>query len=98
MPEQDLPAARNRVVVVSAPCDKPAEKAVAKRGRTAVGPGRAEPRAKAVDPAPSLLIGSNNNAGMGYAWARAVEQYAGIRARNIQKKSYAFGYGSDIKA
>ena len=79
-------------------CDKTAEKAVARLGRTAVGSGRAKPRAKTVDPAPSLLIGSNNNAGMGYAWARAVEQHGGIRARNIQKKSYAFAYGSDIKA
>ncbi|GAA1970847.1 hypothetical protein [Catenulispora subtropica] len=78
--------------------DKTAEKAVAKLGRTAVAPGAAKPVAKTVDPAPSLLIGSNNNAGMGYAWARAVDTHAGIRARNIQKKSYAFGYGSDIKA
>lgn len=53
---------------------------------------------KVVDPAPSLLIGSNNNAGMGYAWARAVEDNLGIRARNIQKKPYAFAFGADIPA
>ncbi|MBS2546857.1 hypothetical protein KGQ19_08240 [Catenulispora sp. NL8] len=78
-------------------CDKTAEKAVAKIGRAAVAPGKAQ--SKAESPAqPSLLIGSNNNAGMGYAWARAVREHAGITARNIQKKSYAFAYGSDIKA
>jgi hypothetical protein len=78
-------------------CDKTAEKAVAKLGRTATAPGKdAAGAAKA--PATSLLIGSNNNAGMGHAWARAVREHAGIPARNIQKKSYAFAYGSDIKA
>jgi hypothetical protein len=69
---------------------------VAKLGRAAVAPGKAQPAAKS--PQTSLLIGSNNNAGMGHAWARAVREHAGIPARNIQKKSYAFAYGSDIKA
>ena len=82
--------------------DKTAEKAVAKLGRPvvalAVAQSATKPAAKTVDPAPSLIIGSNNNAGMGYAWARAVETHSGIRARNIQKKSYPFAYGSDIKA
>jgi len=83
-------------------CDKTAEKAVAKLGRTAAAPGKAEPAATGTAPAKkpetSLLIGSNNNAGMGHAWAVAVREHAGIPARNIQKKSYAFAYGSDIKA
>jgi hypothetical protein len=78
-------------------CDKTAEKAVAKLGRTATAPGQAiAPVAKA--PETSLLIGSNNNAGMGHAWAVAVREHSGRTARNIQKKSYAFAYGSDIMA
>lgn len=77
--------------------DKTAEKALKALGHTPVGLGAASPKPTAGPDKPSLLVGSNNNAGMGYAWARAVRDNAGITARNLQKKSYAFNYESDIK-
>ena len=85
--------------------DAPAEKVAIRLGFAPVLLGSpaaqqalADRPAKTVSPAPSLLVGSNNNAGMGYAWARSVEANLSIRARNIQKKPYAFDFGADIAA
>jgi hypothetical protein len=80
--------------------DGTAAKAVERLGSAAspLGSELASAPTKTVEPAPSLLIGANNNAGMGYAWARAAEKNLGIRARNIQKKPYAFAFGADIAA
>lgn len=80
-------------------CDATAVKAAAHLGlASVVGIGEVRLDAKPAPGKPSLLIGSNNNAGMGYAWARAFEANTGVTARNLQKKSYPFAYGSDIKA
>lgn len=77
--------------------DKTAGKVLKALGRTPAAPGTATPEPRPAPDRPSLLIGSNNNAGMGYAWARAVRDNTDITARNLQKKSTAFDYGSDIK-
>lgn len=82
-------------IVVAA--DKTAEKALAALGERALAVGEAKPEPRQAPGETSLLIGSRNTAGMGYAWARAVESNLHIKARNLQKKSDAFAHGSDIK-